>query len=298
MSKVTFAKNLQKGPDHKGERTCIMYHGTTMKAARTIKQTGFIRSVGGMLGSGVYVSRSFKKAACYPKGAKGQKRAVLKLSVCVGRVKKIDRQGHHLQKSWHQAGYDTAWVPPNCGMVKSGREENCVWDPERIRVLSILNNKRESSDEESTDADDDRSTDEDDDGAEGYDDSTNAYNDSSTDDDDNDDDDDESTDVYDDRSTDEDDDRDDDDDESTDVYDDRSTDEDDDRDDDDDESTDVYDDRSTDEDDDRDDDDDESTDAYDDRSTDEDDDQDDDDDDDVMDTMRMRGEESTDSSDE
>ncbi|XP_041942865.1 grass carp reovirus (GCRV)-induced gene 2q [Alosa sapidissima] len=107
-----------------------------------------------MLGPGVYVSRSFAKTACYPRGSKGQKRAVLKLSVRVGRVKMIDRQGHHLQKSWHQAGYDTAWVPPNCGMVKSGCQENCVWDPKRIRVLSVQSNNRESNDDESTDEDD------------------------------------------------------------------------------------------------------------------------------------------------
>ncbi|XP_062378524.1 protein PFC0760c-like [Sardina pilchardus] len=161
--KSTFRKNLQKGPDHKGETTYIMYHGTTMKAARKIERTGFIQSEDGMLGPGVYVSRSFAKAACYPRGAKGHKRAVLKLSVRVGRVKMIDRQGHHLQKSWHQAGYDTAWVPPNCGMVKSGRQENCVWDPKRIRVLSIQSNNRESNDEESTDEDDGDSDDDDDD---------------------------------------------------------------------------------------------------------------------------------------
>lgn len=159
MSKATFGKNFQKGPGRNGETTYIMYHGTTMKAAQKIKRYGFICSADGMLGPGVYVSRSFKKAACYPKRAKGHKLAVLKLSVRVGRVKKIDRQDHHLQKSWHQAGYDTAWVPPNCGMVKSGRQENCVWDPKRIRVLSIQNNKGESSDEESTD---DSSTNEDD----------------------------------------------------------------------------------------------------------------------------------------
>ena len=31
--------------------------------------------------------------------------------------------------------YDTAWVPPHCGMVASGLEEDCVWNPQRIIVL-------------------------------------------------------------------------------------------------------------------------------------------------------------------
>jgi len=51
------------------------------------------------------------------------------------RLKRIDRQGHPQQKSWHEAGYDTAWVPPRCGMVASGLEENCVSDPSRITVI-------------------------------------------------------------------------------------------------------------------------------------------------------------------
>ena len=32
-------------------------------------------------------------------------------------------------------GYDTAWVPPHCGMVPSGLEEDCVYDTKRIVVL-------------------------------------------------------------------------------------------------------------------------------------------------------------------
>ena len=53
-----------------------------------------------------------------------------------GRVKKIDRQNHPLQKSW-QATYDTAWVPAGCGMVASGRSENCTYDPARIQVIAV-----------------------------------------------------------------------------------------------------------------------------------------------------------------
>ena len=60
---------------------------------------------------------------------------VFEVSVDVGRVKRIDRQGHPLQKAWSLHGYDTAWVPPHCGMVPSGREEDCVFDPERVTVV-------------------------------------------------------------------------------------------------------------------------------------------------------------------
>ena len=163
MSKATFGENLQKCPDHKGETTYVMYHGTTMKAARKIKCKGFIRSADGMLGPGVYVSRSFEKAACYPMGAKGQKRAVVKLSVRVGRVKKIDRQGHHLQKSWHQAGYDTAWVPPQLWHgEKWASGELCLGSKENQSALHPKQHERESSDDESTDEDGDDDDDDDD----------------------------------------------------------------------------------------------------------------------------------------
>ncbi len=33
--------------------------------------------------------------------------------------------------------YDTAYVPRNCGMVASGMEEDCVWDPARISVVGV-----------------------------------------------------------------------------------------------------------------------------------------------------------------
>lgn len=105
-----------------------MYHGTSAVAAVQIRREGFRPSSGGMLGAGVYVSRDVQKARNYGP-------VVLTCRVWIGKVKRIDRQGHPLQKSWHSAGYDTAWVPPNCGMVPSGLEEDCVFDPSRIEVL-------------------------------------------------------------------------------------------------------------------------------------------------------------------
>uniref|UniRef100_A0A672TC39 PARP catalytic domain-containing protein n=1 Tax=Sinocyclocheilus grahami TaxID=75366 RepID=A0A672TC39_SINGR len=93
-----------------------------------------------MLGPGVYLSRDLQKASKYPLKLPENERVVLRVKVNVGRVKKIDCQRHPLQKIWHNYGYDTAWCPPNCGMVPSGLEEDCVWDPKRITVIDeILN---------------------------------------------------------------------------------------------------------------------------------------------------------------
>ncbi|MGH0168642.1 UNVERIFIED_CONTAM: hypothetical protein FKN15_054811 [Acipenser sinensis] len=123
-----------------------MYHGTTKEAAENIKRCGFRQSdERGMLGRGVYVSRDFNKASRYPLNHPDKERRVLKLRVNVGKVKKIDRQGHHMQKTWHHHGYDSAWVPPNCGMVPSGLEEDCIWDPNRIKVMEVMRPKNESS---------------------------------------------------------------------------------------------------------------------------------------------------------
>ncbi|XP_058865475.1 uncharacterized protein LOC117397126 [Acipenser ruthenus] len=122
-----------------------MYHGTTKERAESIKRCGFRQSPDGMLGQGVYVSRDFNKASRYPLNRPDKERRVLKLRVNVGKVKKIDRQGHPMQKTWHDYGYDTAWVPPGCGMVSSGLEEDCIWDPNRIKVMEVMKPKNESS---------------------------------------------------------------------------------------------------------------------------------------------------------
>uniref|UniRef100_A0A8D0CE13 Grass carp reovirus (GCRV)-induced gene 2p n=1 Tax=Scleropages formosus TaxID=113540 RepID=A0A8D0CE13_SCLFO len=87
--------------------TYIMYHGTT--------------------------NRDLQKASKYP--LPEHQSVVFKLKVRVGRVKKIDRQGCPLQKTWHDCSYDTTWCPPNCGMLKSGLEEDCVWDLSQITVI-------------------------------------------------------------------------------------------------------------------------------------------------------------------
>ncbi|XP_078516567.1 uncharacterized protein LOC144781535 [Lissotriton helveticus] len=121
-----------------GRKEYVMYHGTSVPAAFSILSNGFTPSKDGMLGRGVYVSRDIRKVEGYPLNIPPHERVILKLKVRVGKVKAIDRQGHPLQKTWHKHGYDTAWVPPNCGMVPSGLEESCVWDPKRIKIIDVV----------------------------------------------------------------------------------------------------------------------------------------------------------------
>uniref|UniRef100_A0A672LSS5 Grass carp reovirus (GCRV)-induced gene 2l n=1 Tax=Sinocyclocheilus grahami TaxID=75366 RepID=A0A672LSS5_SINGR len=120
-----------------------MYHGTSRENAEKIKVSGFKQSSAGMLGPGVYLSRDLQKASRYPLDLPENQRVIVRVKVNVGRVKKIDCQRHPLQKTWHDHGYDTAWCPPNCGMVPSGLEEDCVWDPRRITVIDLISPMQE-----------------------------------------------------------------------------------------------------------------------------------------------------------
>ncbi|XP_072548894.1 grass carp reovirus (GCRV)-induced gene 2o [Salminus brasiliensis] len=133
------SRSLSEGQEPKSGRLYTMYHGTHVNSATAIITGGFQPSKVGLLGEGVYVSRNIKKAKCYPLRADRQEKVVLKLKVDVGRVKKIDSDNHPLQKSWKQNGYDCAWIPPhsNVSAIKSGREEDCVWDPSRITVTDV-----------------------------------------------------------------------------------------------------------------------------------------------------------------
>ncbi|CAE7532535.1 NEW1 [Symbiodinium necroappetens] len=108
-----------------------MFHGTSPECASAIERQGFKPSVGGMLGPGIYCSRDLRKARKYGS-------VVLRLAVSLGRVITINYRGHPLQTTWQTeegGSFDAAWVPPRCGVVPSGLEENCVRSPSQIEVL-------------------------------------------------------------------------------------------------------------------------------------------------------------------
>ncbi|XP_047446800.1 uncharacterized protein LOC125011626 [Mugil cephalus] len=130
---------LKSSQAPKDQGVYTMYHGTSIANANQIIANGFQQSTGGMLGKGVYVSRDKRKAQRYPLHSNQADRVVLELRVRVGRVKRIDKDNHPMQYTWNTHGYDTAWVPPNCGMkaVPSGLEEDCVFDPKRVKVVGI-----------------------------------------------------------------------------------------------------------------------------------------------------------------
>ena len=149
-----------------------MYHGTSLESAALIEQKGFKPSTGGLLGPGVYVSRNMQKAQQY----RGSGGVILEVLVRVGLVcdikphtvpvpvgekwkalresnvnavqtmvlaKDLVAEGWTHESPWHDAGYDTAWVPADCspsvfrggaGWSQGHKEETCVWDGSRISV--------------------------------------------------------------------------------------------------------------------------------------------------------------------
>ncbi|XP_030073567.1 uncharacterized protein LOC115479649 [Microcaecilia unicolor] len=121
-----------------GKRFYDMYHGTSEQAAMSIFQTGFRPSADGMLGRGVYVTTDIRHARHYPMNLIPAHRVILKVKVRVGKVKKIDGVNHPLRKTWHDHGYNTAWVPPNSPKWISPLTENCVWSPWRVRVMDVV----------------------------------------------------------------------------------------------------------------------------------------------------------------
>lgn len=128
------SKHLKPGQEPKKSHGYIMYHGTLKTNAPAIISSGFRPSAGGTLGPGVYCSRNINKAMRYPACADND-RVVLKLRVRVGKVKRIEGQSLNLINSWHQNGYDTAWLPAT--VSGAGFEEDCVWDPKRLTVIGI-----------------------------------------------------------------------------------------------------------------------------------------------------------------
>lgn len=130
---------LRPGQKPHRRGTYTMFHGTTVDNARLIIANGFQPSDGGMLGKGVYISRDILKTSFYPKNSNYPDRVILKLRARLGRVKRICDANDPMRTTWSDHGYDTAWVPPSCNMtsVRSGLQENCVFDPSRLTVVGI-----------------------------------------------------------------------------------------------------------------------------------------------------------------
>ena len=113
------------------------YHATTEENALRIQDQGFIipDGPGGLLGRGVYCTSTLKKAMDYLKSPYGG--VILQLTVDLGKCIELVPDDP-MMKTW-QTQYDSAWAPFSAANPgDKGKEENCVKDPRRIKVVQAL----------------------------------------------------------------------------------------------------------------------------------------------------------------
>ena len=138
----------------------LMFHATSSAAASAIVQSQtFRRSGSGSVGPGVYLSKDRAQAEGYrkPLGTGSVLKCRVKLGVCI-QLRDQDGRTDPLMKTWHshclpcrgcslpggrcvETGprYNSAWAPAGItGTASRDKEENCVYNPERISHIEII----------------------------------------------------------------------------------------------------------------------------------------------------------------
>jgi len=110
-------------------KTRLAFHGTSLQSAKSILREGFLPSVSGMYGSGVYVAPHPSKAAQFKKGGDG---VILVCLVKPGKIKKTTSQGEGSQHNWQQEGYHSGHESWN------DLQALCVFNPGRVFAWTIV----------------------------------------------------------------------------------------------------------------------------------------------------------------
>ena len=55
-----------------------------------------------------------------------------------GRVKILDKENDPLQMTWQTKDFDSAYVPPKCGMPRSALEDTCLKEPWQVELLGVV----------------------------------------------------------------------------------------------------------------------------------------------------------------
>jgi hypothetical protein len=85
-----------------------------------------------MLAGGVYTSNDPTKA--FPRYGN----ILLEVFTLMGKTKRIKNKKDPMHKRWQKKGFDLAWVRPKTySLNPSGKEENCIFNPDNIVILGI-----------------------------------------------------------------------------------------------------------------------------------------------------------------
>ena len=115
------------------------YHGTSLEAILAIQEGGFRvdlsgSNAGAALGPGVYITTTLQKALNYakPNPAAG---GVFQLQVYLDKCYQVASNDQGERTGWVAKGFDSAWA--SAGVIGQ-REENCVRDPNRVRITNVV----------------------------------------------------------------------------------------------------------------------------------------------------------------
>lgn len=119
--------------------TATFYHGTSLEAALSIQREGFRvdlsgSNAGAALGNGVYVTTTLEKALNYAK-PNPHSGVIFELNVDLGRCYEVQSSSDSNIDCWQTQGYDSARA--KAGVI-GVREENCVKDPGRVKIINAI----------------------------------------------------------------------------------------------------------------------------------------------------------------
>ena len=131
QKKPVFCQKDSHGVD---QSIFVLYHTTQARNVKNILANGLKFSEGGIQGPGLYFSMHVDKSLGGGVKRPGDQGVCFKVLVFTGRTKRASQPD--TTGSWRQ-GFDSAFLPPENKVLKSGKAELCVKSRHQVRVLGV-----------------------------------------------------------------------------------------------------------------------------------------------------------------